>query len=259
MDSLLTTPLPSNEPSVSSRANLGGEEYVVVLERLHRVLSPQTYLEIGVNEGASLRLSQFPTIAIDPDTSRLRDVFKGKSQFFLFQMGSDAFFRSHDPKHYLGKEVDFAFIDGMHWWEFILRDFANVERHARPNSVIALHDCLPTNAYIAERENESVRRKAMGAPENLWAGDGWKVLPILKKYRPDLHIIALDAPPTGLVLITNLNPDSNILRDQYFEICRETEGQNLLTYGLDKYFEEMDVRSTTELARWQDISGRFWF
>ena len=204
-------------------------------------------------------MSKCATLAIDPDTSRLQDVIADKPTLFIFQMTSDAFFKTNDPRRLLGREVDFAFIDGMHWSEYILRDFMNTERCGRRNSVIALHDCLPTNVYIAERENDGARRRTMGAPENMWAGDGWKVMLILKKYRPDLHILALDAPPTGLVYVTNLDPTSTVLQDRYFDICREFEKTTLLDYGLDRYFEKMDVRSTREFARREDISVRFHF
>jgi hypothetical protein len=250
-------PLPA--PRSVARPDLTGEHYREVLARLHRDLAPATYLEIGVDDGATLDIARCATVAIDPSFSKLRPVFGAKPLFFLFQMTSDAFFRAHDPRHFLGQEVDLAFIDGMHWWEFVLRDFMNLERSTRRNSVIALHDCVPTNVYIAERENDGNRRRAMGAPESMWAGDGWKVLLMLKKYRPELEILALDAFATGLVLITNLNPNSTVLQERYTDICRDLAGLTLLDYGIDRYFDEIDVRSTGEISRPQDISGRFWF
>ena len=36
------------------------------LAQIHARLRPRNYLEIGVNDGRSLRLSRVPTIAIDP-------------------------------------------------------------------------------------------------------------------------------------------------------------------------------------------------
>lgn len=46
-----------------------------LLAELHACLRPRNYLEIGVNDGQSLRLSRVPTIAVDPAfriTSALR-------------------------------------------------------------------------------------------------------------------------------------------------------------------------------------------
>ena len=50
---------------------------------------------------------------------------------------------------------------------------------------------------------------------NAWAGDTWKALWILQRYRPDLRIFAFDAPPSGLVVVTGLDPPSTLLRQRY--------------------------------------------
>jgi len=52
-----------------------------------------------------------------------------------------------------------------------------------------------------------------------WTGDVWKVLPVLKQYRKDLSITLLDCAPTGLVLVSNLNPESTVLADAYNDIA----------------------------------------
>ena len=57
--------------------------------------------------------------------------------------------------------MDFAFIDGMHLFEFALRDFMNLERHCTPQSVIMVHDCYPTEREHAEREPQTVAGAAM--------------------------------------------------------------------------------------------------
>ena len=41
--------------------------------------------------------------------------------------------------------VRLAFIDGMHLFEFALRDFINTERHCSPKAVIVFDDILPRN------------------------------------------------------------------------------------------------------------------
>ena len=48
-------------------------------------------------------------------------------------MTSDDFFASHDLAQVLGgRPVDLAYIDGMHQFEFALRDFMNLERYVGP-------------------------------------------------------------------------------------------------------------------------------
>jgi hypothetical protein len=60
---------------------------------------------------------------------------------------------------------DLVFIDGMQLFEFALRDLINVERHAAPQTLVAIDDIYPCHPTQAERQRRS------GA----WTGDIWKV------------------------------------------------------------------------------------
>src|SRR5205814_560630 len=53
---------------------------------------------------------------------------------------------------------------------------------------------------------------------NGWAGDVWKLLPILQEFRPDLNLNVVAVRPTGLGIVTNLDPSSTTLHDHYDEI-----------------------------------------
>ena len=66
-------------------------------------------------------------------------------------MESDAFFESGRADAELaGRPIDLAFVDGLHVFEQALRDLAHVERRARRDSVVLLHDCLPLDAADVE-------------------------------------------------------------------------------------------------------------
>jgi hypothetical protein len=181
-------------------------DYLEVLRRLHQFLRPKTYLEIGTLSGRSLELAQCSTIAVDPHFAFDRNVLAGKPSCFLFQMTSDEFFSRYSPRELLGHQVEMAFLDGMHLAEFILRDFIQVEMNAGSNSLIILHDCFPGNVQMTSRVHE---------PGTAWTGDVWKILPILAKFRPELRIHALDAPPTGPAICTNLDSSSKTLKQSY--------------------------------------------
>src|SRR5207302_7266429 len=101
----------------------------------------------------------------------------------------------------------------LHWYEVLLRDFINTEKHCHANSVIALHDCLP---FIGEMTGRFPNPQDRLRPEykRLWAGDVWKTLVLIKSNRPDLKIMSLDCAPTGLVLITGLDPSSALLSER---------------------------------------------
>jgi hypothetical protein len=100
--------------------------------------------------------------------------------------------------------------DGMHLFEFALRDFANLERACTDDSVVLLHDCLPNDAAVA------ARRRTKG-----WTGDVWKLVVCLRKYRPDLEITVVDVPESGLGIVRGLDPRSTVLDDRRDEVLSE--------------------------------------
>ena len=221
-----------------------GEHYLAVLRRLQTVLRPRTYLEVGTHSGKSLMQVDCSSIAVDPDFGGLLpNVITSKPSCHFMQMTSDRFFARHDPTALLGAPLDFVFLDGMHQSEFLLRDFIHAERHCRPNSVIALHDCVPTNAHIARRHQQDKSRAGASHHAHWWAGDVWKTLFIVKKYRPELTIVSLDASPTGLALISGLSPSDTRLRTQYFHLIREMQS---LTFDRDfpRYVASMNIQPT---------------
>ena len=85
----------------------------------------------------------------------------------------------------------------MHYCEYLLRDFANTERHCRRTSVIALHDCVPVDLAIAAREAREASPPLEAHRENWWAGDAWRTLLALRKHRPDLAFTVVDSHQTG--------------------------------------------------------------
>ena len=225
--------------------------------RVHQVLRPPSYLEIGVSAGETLRLARCDSIGVDPTLNITSNVIVSKPRCFFYQMSSDRFFEEVDPTGLLGRPIDLAFLDGMHLSEFLLRDFINIERHCKHNSVIVLHDCLPTDVYIAERVSNRERRVRFSTRPGWWTGDVWKVPLALRKYRPELKICAFDAAPTGLVCVTALNSDSTVLADSYSKIASEFQSFDLLDYGLEQLFAQLDVQSTRQIFGAEQIAQYF--
>ncbi|NJM91841.1 MAG: hypothetical protein HC861_03555, partial [Rhodospirillaceae bacterium] len=63
-----------------------------------------------------------------------------------------------------------------------------------------------------------------------WAGDTWKALWILQRHRPDLRIFAFDAPPSGLVVVTQLDPASTRLKQVYEEAVAAADAADLASF-----------------------------
>jgi len=179
-----------------------GPSYRDVLARLHEALRPHSYLEIGVEFGTSLALAVHSSqvVGIDPVARPPARPLPPATR--LFHMTSDAFFERHTRAEVFGERpVDLAFIDGMHWFEYALRDFVNVERWCGPGSTVILHDCLPPHPLAAARERRS----------NFWVGDTWKTLECLLEQRRDLELTVIPCYPSGLVVVRHLDPGSNVL------------------------------------------------
>lgn len=182
----------------------------VALERIHEILEPSVYLEVGLGSGEGLVLSRPDCHAIGIDPQPLRPLFEAYPHIRFYHGTSDAFFDRPDVMAQFGcRDVDLAFIDGMHLYEYVLRDFRNTERVMSPGGIVLLHDLLPPYAHWAGRDN------VVGYP---WAGDTWKFFRILAKYRPDLDISLLLAEPTGIGMVRGLDPANQILWTQEEEI-----------------------------------------
>lgn len=205
-----TSQVPPNKP-------VGALLYRQVVWGMLLRKKARNYLEIGVQNGITLAGVEVPSIGVDPKFAFTTDPMRNKSALFLFQSTSDDFFRDHDPRALFGGPVDVAFLDGLHLFEVLLRDFINTERVCDGRSLIMLDDCLPMGVELAERDHRPEQRRDQ-AHAHMWCGDVWKVLDILREYRPDLRITPVAANPSGNILVSRLDPASTVLSDRYDEI-----------------------------------------
>ena len=145
-------------------------DYLELLDRLHAALDPSAYLEIGVDLGLSLAISRARSVAIDPNPRPSAEAMLGKPWVKLFRTTSDAFFCEHARDSTLeAQPLDLVFIDGLHEFAQVVRDFENVERWSHPGTVVVIHDVLPVNAWQATRLQHG----------GSWTGDVWRIVPFL--------------------------------------------------------------------------------
>lgn len=231
-----------------------GVEYRTFLATLARKRQIRSYVEIGVHDGANLsQISCETAVGVDPDFRLAADVTTNKTAVHLFRTTSDAFFAGRELDRIgLSGRIDLAFLDGMHLFEFLLRDFYNIEACCRPDSVVALHDCLPTNHEMTERQHRPAARRDQQR-RVWWTGDVWKTVAILREVRPDLRVIAVDCPPTGLVLIGRLDPGSTVLKDRYYELVDRFRRLDAAA-DLDAFFESIVIVPSADLLDEHDLS-----
>ncbi len=65
---------------------------------------------------------------------------------------------------------DLCFIDGMHLFEYALRDFMNVERCAAPGAIVVIDDIFPNHPAQGQRERRT----------RAWTGDVWRLVETLR-------------------------------------------------------------------------------
>jgi tetratricopeptide (TPR) repeat protein len=202
---------------------LPGDFYYVWLERFYTLLSPETVIEIGVADGASLAQVRPPTVAIGVDPEP-RIVHALTAECHIFSETSDAFFARRGPDALLaGRPLGVGFIDGLHLYEQALKDFINIERYCGQQSVILFHDTLPLDEATQSRTRDT----------QFHTGDVWKVVPCLKHYRPDLDVFTIATPWTGLTVVTGLDGRSHALSERYEEAVARF---------IDAPFSEIDGR-----------------
>jgi hypothetical protein len=193
-----------------SLRRLPGPAYYQVLRWIHQILEPANYVEIGVHKGISLKQAVGATacIGVDPAPSIGHEL---RPTMTIYELTSDDFFAQHDLRNLLGRPVELAFIDGLHLFEQVVRDFVNLERHSAPHTVIILHDCLPLDRVTAARERTT----------DFYCGDVWKATLALRRRRPDLDMVVIPTAPTGLCLVRGLDNGNRELEKELPEIEAE--------------------------------------
>lgn len=118
----------------------------------------QRYLEIGVDEGRTIRLVTIgQKEGVDPMPK-----FAGAQNCEIHKLTSDEFFANRLPGD---ARYHVIFVDGLHLREFVWRDIRNSLALLAPNGFIAIDDLLPHAA------SEQTREPSLVHPS--WTGDVW--------------------------------------------------------------------------------------
>jgi hypothetical protein len=183
--------------------------YVDFLAAIHEQLRPPTYFEIGVRDGKSLARSRSNSIGIDPAFAVKRELHCLVS---LHRKTSDDYFAAPDAwSEFGGQPAAMSFIDGMHLFEYALRDFVNVERNSAWHSVVIVDDVMPRHVTEAARDRVTVN----------WTGDVYKLWLTLADKRPDLCLVPVHTRPTGLLLVLGADPGNDTLAGSLQETIEE--------------------------------------
>jgi tetratricopeptide (TPR) repeat protein len=218
-----------------------GDNYRSWLQRFYQLLKPKTVIEIGVFQSASLACVPPPAIALGIDPSPCV-IYPVQTETHLFAETSDEFFKQRKVPELLGDQLlSIGFIDGLHLFEQALKDFMHLELYCGPRSMILFHDTVPLDELTQRRTPEV----------HFSTGDVWKTILCLKHYRPDLDIFTIATQPTGLTVVTRLDPSSRVLQEAY---------DSAVQRFIDIPFETIESTMATELNiipnDWEAVESR---
>ena len=171
------------------------------------------YLEIGVFNGhVFFKIKSKFKIAVDPEFRF--DFLRKTGKIFLnpynlynkyYSKTSDDFFKQDAPGLFEQKKIQLAFIDGMHEYEFSLRDVENCLDYLTDDGVIILHDCNPQTETAGGSFEEWAKNGYIGT----WNGDVWKAILHLQSLRNDINVFVLDCDH-GLGIVTRGKPENKL-------------------------------------------------
>lgn len=172
-----------------------------------------TYLEIGVFSGTVFfGVKARKKIAVDPDFQfgkfkRTKKIIKNFSNLNAeyYELTSDDFFKQHASRLFSKNPVDICFVDGMHEYDYALRDVENTLKFLQNDGVIIMHDCNPTTAENAVSFAEWKSRNYSGN----WNGDVWKTIVHLRSLRKDITTFVLDVD-YGLGIVCKRPPQNTL-------------------------------------------------
>jgi ubiquinone/menaquinone biosynthesis C-methylase UbiE len=216
----------------------GDVHYLEVLKRLHYEIQPNLYVEIGVGFGHSLKLAECQSIGIDPECDIKVEL---QENHMLIRETSDNFFENIKGSLPGDRRIDLAFIDGMHLFEFVLRDFINIEKHSTAKTLVVIDDIFPNHPVQAERLKKSMT----------WTGDVWKIILCLKSQRPDLKLTCLNSSPTGLLVIAGLDQRNRALVNKYNPIVQKYKSLALEGETKKKFLQREGAIDSMDHNYWQ--------
>ncbi len=219
--------------------------YLAIIQKIHTLVKPNLYIELGVDNGACISLARCSAIGVDPSFEITKSL---PNPTRIFRIKSDQFFDNKQLcASVLSNGIDLCFIDAMHLAEYVLRDFINVEKWANGNCVIILDDVYPEQIAMSRRNREF----------NAWCGDVYKIIPILLNYRPDLSINVFEAfigpYRKGIAIISNLDHNNTILQENYEGIVDDILGEK---YSISDMEDLEALISSTSIAQLDNILQR---
>lgn len=172
-----------------------------VISFLFNRMNPKLFVTIG-DRARYVQCVPQPILGLGVDPWPLMSLKSLPPNQQVYPVTSDYFF--HSP--YMIKELhpDIIMITGFHRFEQVLRDVMFAEKLCYNKSVILIDNTAPTSQDDIDRADITASAHQ--------TGDVFKLIPIFKKYRPEMKISTLIDVDRGVTIFENLDESSHILQ-----------------------------------------------
>lgn len=202
------------------------------IEQIHSWLAPHTVVEIGTGRAPLLAKLQPLGMAMVVDPSPVLST-PLPTNTHVFAETSERFFAERRLTALLDRRrIDLAIVSGPRLFEQALSDVSRLAEYCSPRSLVLVTGTVPLD--------EPTQRTAREA--GFHTGDLWKIVLCLRTLRPDLQLLTIPAPPSGLTVIAGLGTRPAVFDAAYHDVVarylefpyhelrgRETELLNLET------------------------------
>ena len=208
-------------------------------------LHAEKYLEIGVETGVTFHQINCPKkVAVDPffrfDASSAGELNQHGSCDY-HQISSDEFFQKLDRN---AESFDLVFIDGLHHYDQVMRDFAGSILFSHSKTVFLVDDVLPCDAFSALREQRQAlelrHQYSNGYKGNAWHGDGYLFVLMLPVYFPLYRFQTLMEPGANPQTVIWYDPQCCDV-DEWQKSRSLWASQNLAACGYTWLLDNIDM------------------
>ena len=175
---------------------------------------PQPILGLGVDPWPTMNMKELP-----PNQQ-------------VYPVTSDYFF--HSPYMIRDLHPDIIMISGFKRFEQVLRDAIFSEKLCKKESIIMIMNTVPLAASDIDRADIS--------PSQHQTGDVFKIIPIYKKYRPDIKISTITDIDMGFTILENLDEANHVLQTELVLAVQDV---------IDQKFEERDTSTDMTLDEYK--------
>ncbi len=180
-----------------------GTETSVFINKLLANFENATYLEIGVNNGATFEaISLRVKVAVDP-YPKYFNLYSRNIR--TYTCTSDDYFEKHCNEYF-----DLIYLDGLHHFDQTWCDLQNALRRIKPSGLILIDDIVPSDKFsgiIPRTSALEARFLSTGSLDPSWTGDIYKIGILLSKLPENFVFRVIDFRNNPRAILFSANYD----------------------------------------------------